>query len=72
MKKLVKINIYASQAEGELAKGYLENNGIEARVVVDDALGSDPFFTSVTASGTHLYVSEKDAEKAKKLLSKVK
>ena len=72
MNNLVKIKVFYSTAEAELAKGYLQANNINAFIVADDEHGRDPFFTSVTASGVHLFVANKDSKIAMILLDKVK
>lgn len=66
MSKLEVIEIFGSRIEAELAKGYLENMGIEAIISADDAGQLYPSLGSVR--GVRLLTHSGSVEEAKKLL----
>lgn len=65
--KLVAVSSYSSRIEAEIAKGFLESNGIKAVVSADDAGGARPFPLSYEF-GVELKVGTKDLNRAKKIL----
>lgn len=66
MAELETVEVYSSRTEAELAKGYLENMGIETRITADDAGELYPSLGAVR--GVKLLTRPKDAEKARGLL----
>lgn len=60
MDDLVCVQIFNSRVEAEIAKGFLESNGISATISADDAGGD---------SGVRLLVAKKDEKKAKEVLN---
>lgn len=69
MTDLVYIKTYLNRPEAELAKGFLEANGIKAMVSADDAGGMRPDLMQATG-GVRLLVREEDREVAIRLLEK--
>ncbi len=66
MKDLVIIKTFTDRMEANIAKGFLEANGIPAFVKADDSGGAEPFpFANVP--GVDLVIRQEDYEKAKKL-----
>ncbi|HSC26458.1 MAG TPA: DUF2007 domain-containing protein [Vicinamibacterales bacterium] len=57
---------FAYRHEGELARGYLEDAGIAAMLLVDDASGIEAGMTFVNPA--RLMVREHDAERAREVL----
>lgn len=72
MSKLVIGATFMTRLEAELAKGYLESNGLKAVVTADDQGGMYPFPMSPTPLGAMVLVSEKDLKAAKELLKEIK
>jgi len=70
--KLVCIKTYANRIEAEIAKGFLEKNGIKAMVSADDVGGMRPDLLLGTG-GAKLLVKEENMKKAlDKLEEKIK
>ncbi|OGY09047.1 MAG: hypothetical protein A2782_00990 [Candidatus Blackburnbacteria bacterium RIFCSPHIGHO2_01_FULL_43_15b] len=67
MTELVAVTSYPARLEAEIAKGFLEVNGITAEIEADDAGGVHQF--PAYSFGAQIKVSKKDFEKAKKLLA---
>jgi hypothetical protein len=66
MSDLETVEIYSSRTEAELAKGYLENMGIDTRIMADDA---DQLYPSLgLVRGVRLLARQEDVEKAKAFL----
>ena len=61
--KLVCIKTYTNRIGAEIAKGFLEKNGIKAMVSADDAGGMRPDLLWGTG-GAKLLVKEEDTKKA--------
>lgn len=68
MSRLETIEVFGSRIEAELAKGYLENMGIETRIVADDAGQLYPSLGSVR--GIKLLTRSEFVSEAKELLDK--
>ncbi len=66
MSKLEIIEVFSSRVEAELARGYLENMGIETRIVADDAGQLYPSLGSVM--GIKLLTRSEFVSEAKELL----
>ncbi len=67
MSKFELIEVFGSRVEAELARGYLENMGIETRIVADDA---DQLYPSLgVVSGIKLLALSESVMEAKELLS---
>jgi len=66
---LVRIKMFNSRAEAEIAKSFLISKGIEAVIQADDLGGMRPDLA--LASGVYLKVSEEDAEIALEYLNGV-
>ena len=62
MADLICVKTYLNKHEAELAKGFLESQGIEAMVSSDDCGGARPSMTFLT--GAKLLVKESDRDKA--------
>jgi hypothetical protein len=65
--KLVIVTSYGSRAEAELAKGALENGGIEA-MVKSDTVGRMREHMAWAGAGFQIMVREEDAAAARELL----
>ena len=70
MKNLVSLKTFNNDAEAELVKNILEDNGIDALVKADDCAGMVPFL-QFGSGGVHLLVFEEDVEKAQEMLKKI-
>ena len=68
MSRLEIIEVFGSRIEAELARGYLENMGIETRIAADDAGALYPSLGSVR--GIKLLTRSRSVKEAKKLLDK--
>jgi len=66
MADLICIKTYGSRHEAELARGFLEANGIEAVVSADDVGGMRPHL--LLGGGARLLVKEEDVQKALEVL----
>jgi hypothetical protein len=64
---LVKVATFNNEAEAELARGRLEEAGIQAFVAADDAGGMYPVFQMVR--GVKLLVAPVDADSAREILA---
>ena len=62
----VEVEVYANDLDGEIAKGLLAENGIEALISKDDCGGMMPNFQ--LTRGVRIYVLPKDVEKSENLL----
>ena len=62
---LINIKTYSSRHDAEIAKGFLEANGVNAFVSGDDYGGIHPGLSFST--GVRLLVKEEDIEKAKRI-----
>jgi len=62
----VEVEVYANDLDGEIAKGLLAENGIEALISKDDCGGMMPNFQ--VTRGVHLFVLPKDVEMSENLL----
>jgi len=69
MKELICVKTYPNRIDGELAKALLEENGIKAMILGDDAGGAYPSLLWGTG-GARLLVQEENKEKAIFLLEK--
>ena len=69
MGKLVCIKTYPNRIDAELAKTLLEENGIRAMILGDDAGGAYPGLLWGTG-GARLLIQEENKEKAISLLDK--
>lgn len=67
MKKIVFLKTYPNRIEADIAKGFLEENGIKAMISADDAGGMRPDMLWGTG-GARLMVREGDREEALRLL----
>ncbi len=70
MADLVELKTFNSRAEAEMAKAYLEAEGIETMVQADDCGGMRPFMLT-GAGGVRLMVHEEDAGRALLILEAV-
>lgn len=70
MDDLVLVKIFDNRVEAEIAKGYLESNGIEAIIQSDDVGGMIPSLESST--GGILLLVRKSAQEAAVLLLKTR
>jgi len=61
------VEVYNSDIEAELARGRLENAGIEAMISSDDSGGALPQFQAIR--GVKLRVRKEDLERAKAVLA---
>lgn len=68
MKDFVVVKSFNTRLEAQIAKSFLEVNGVKVFVTADDEGGANPFPMAVTSSGAKLYVTKKDAKKALELL----
>ena len=68
MSDLICIKTYINREEAELARGFLETNGVGAAVFADDCGGARPH---LQIAGVRLMVGEEDVEKATQLLKEV-
>jgi hypothetical protein len=66
--KTVRLKIFANRYEAEMAQSLLESNDIASTVQIDDCGGMRPDI-GMTTGGVSLYVLEKDAEEAMRILS---
>lgn len=66
MADLVCVKVFSSRLEAEFAKGLLETNKVPSLIRADDEGGMMPSLTG--PQGVRLYVSEKDQQKAEKIL----
>jgi len=64
------IETYSSRIEAELAKTFLESNGIKSIIVSDDA--GEMYPAAQAYLGVNLYVNEKDYSIALSLLNEIK
>jgi len=62
----VEVKVYANDLDGEIAKGLLAENGIEALISRDDCGGMMPNLQLL--NGVRLFVLPKDVEKSENLL----
>ncbi len=69
MAKKVVIRNFKNRLEAELAKGYLEAEGLDVSISTDDAGGMYPQLALMTG-GVRLLVDDTDMLKAEALLSK--
>lgn len=69
MKRFVTVVTFTTRVEAEVAKGFLESNGINASVVADDLGGTYPYPFQPTVIGVKLQVAKEDLKKAALLLS---
>ncbi|MBI2338324.1 DUF2007 domain-containing protein [Candidatus Daviesbacteria bacterium] len=67
MVNLVIIKTFNTRMEAEIAKGFLEANGVKAVVQADDEGGMAPFPFRPTSQGARLLVKESDLKKAEEL-----
>ena len=65
MSEITCIEIYCSREEAELARSFLEANGIDAVVFADDCGGARPHLQ--ISEGVRLMVKQEDKEKALQL-----
>ncbi len=70
MAELETVEVYNSRTEAELAKGYLESEGIGTSIMADDAGELYPSLGAVR--GVKLLAKPEDVEKAKALLKERK
>ena len=70
MADFICIKTYGSRPEAELAKGFLEFEGIKAMVFADDVGGMNPALLWSTG-GARLLVKKEDAQKANELLERL-
>lgn len=63
-----RIGGFISRGHAEMARGYLEDHGVSARVIGDDAGGAAPHF-ALGAGGIQLLVAAEEAEQARQLLA---
>lgn len=68
MSKLVLIKKFQNTVEAEIAKGFLEQQGIHATVAAADAGGSVSGFAGWLAGEGALYVLDNDVDNARTLL----
>jgi len=68
MGKLICIKTYPNRIDAEIAKGFLEKNGIKAIISADDAGGILPNLLWSTG-GAKLLVKKEDKEAATRFLS---
>jgi hypothetical protein len=66
MSDLKILKIFSTRIEAEIAKGFLQSNGINSAIISDDAGSMYPAQDIV--SGVRLLVGEKDFPNAKELL----
>lgn len=66
MEDLVCIQTYRTRPEAEIAKGFLESNGISASISADDAGGAYPCLSSEEVK---LLVTKENLEKAREILN---
>lgn len=66
MNDFILIKVCANRLEADIAKAYLESEGIEVIIQADDVGGMIPSLSSL--HGVSLYVPKKDAEKAREIL----
>jgi hypothetical protein len=69
MEDLVCIQTYRTRPEAEIAKGFLESNGIIATVLAHDMGGAYPYPFQSSPEGVKLLVSKKDEKKAREVLN---
>lgn len=69
MDDLVCVKIVNSRVEAEIAKGFLESNGISATIFTDDAGGAYPYPFQPNIEGVRLMVAKKDEKRAKEILN---
>lgn len=68
MSRFELIEVFSSRVEAELARGYLKNMGIEARIVADDV---DQLYPSLgSARGIKLLARSESVKEARELLDK--
>lgn len=67
MNKLVCVKVFDLRMEAEMARGFLDANGIKARVISDDVGGTNPSLLLGTG-GARLMVQAADVDEAEKLL----
>ncbi len=70
MEKLVVVKNFLNKSEAELAKGFIESNGIATVISADNLGGYRPHLT-YGMGGVQLLVREKDLLKAKELLEEI-
>lgn len=63
-----RIGGFITRGHAEMARGYLEEEGVTARVIADDAGGAAPHF-ALGSGGISLEVAKEQAEQARALLS---
>jgi hypothetical protein len=66
-KEPVVVRTYNSEIEAQIARGLLENEGIEAKVISDDCGGMYPPFQQ-QSKGVRLFVPAAQAERAREIL----
>lgn len=67
MDSFITVRSFPRRIEAEIAKGFLQANGISSIIFSDDGGGMRPFPMSYVP-GVELKVSESDLEKAKEIL----
>lgn len=65
-----RVGRFSSRAEAHVARAMLDDHGIEAAVVADDAAGLHPEL-SLATGGITLLVARRDADEARELLDDV-
>ncbi len=68
MEEIVCIKTFERRVEAEMAKGLLQNSGIEAQVLSDDMGGTNPAILTSTG-GSKLFVRAEDSERAAEILA---
>ena len=71
MAKKVVIRTFKNRLEAELAKGYLEAEGLDVSIITDDAGGMYPQL-ALTTGGVRLLVDDSEMLKAEALLKEKK
>jgi iron-sulfur cluster repair protein YtfE (RIC family) len=66
----VKIKTFLNEIDAQIAKGILEDEGIDSFIIKDDEGSMNPSLQFT--QGVRLYVMENDAEKANKILEQIK
>lgn len=72
MEDFVVVKTFNNRLEAEIAKGFLQANGIESIIQSDDEGGMSPFPFKPTSAGARLLVKKSDSQEAEKLLKTVK
>jgi hypothetical protein len=68
MEEIVCIKTFERRVEAEMARGLLQNSGIEAQVLSDDMGGTNPAILTSTG-GSKLFVRAEDSERAAEILA---